>query len=392
MTLWVLLAAIAVGVIAILSFPTLRRKANIATGADLDIAVYKDQLSELDRDIERGLINADDADNARLEIQRRILNAADSTHFTLPATAEYKSRILIFVLAVLIPIGGSALYLELGSPSLPDFPYAQRTDLQEEPVSADNLAAMRAAVTELEGRLESDPENAEGWLLLARSYLSMDRYEDAQQAFLKVHAITGDILIKAEYAEAVILANDSQVVPEAIEIFKAVLLEHPIDPKSRFYFGVAAVQQDDIEAALKIWVDLIHLSDNAAPWLPIVREHVMRAATELGTPPFTLKPSPEARQLAARMGVDSASVLPSSTADSAPVAPGPTQDDVNNAADMSAEEQDAMIRSMVQRLADRLKDNPDDREGWLRLGRAYEVLGETDKADEARQRASELTP
>ncbi len=125
----------------------------------------------------------------------------------------------------------------------------------------------------------------------------------------------------------------------------------------------------------------------SAPWGPVLRQQIERAARALDIDPATVKPSPGAAALvAARPGARE----PPPGAPPATTPAGPGRADVEAAARMSDEERAAMIRSMVKRLADRLEENPGDREGWLRLARAYEVLGEAEKAGEARARAEAL--
>ncbi len=385
--LWLGIAILAVAVLIILILPSLlHRQQDAPPRQDFDTAVYKDQLAEVDRDVGRGLISESEAATARLEIQRRLLSVADvgTPH---GGTGGRGRSIAIPAVSLAAFAAAVVMYLNLGSPDAVDFPYASRIDLVE---MADRMAAIDDAVATLEARLQSNPDDPEGWMMLGRTYLTMERYVDAQQAFLKLYDITGDILIKAEYAEALILESDAQVTPEALSIFQEVLNVEPLDPKSRFYFGVAAAQQGNLDGALQIWTDLLHLSPTDAPWVSIVRQQVQRAADEAGVDVSTLKPTEMAAKLAVTSGIPSADIQPDGM--STPAAPGPSQEDIENAQQMTDDEQAEMIRSMVQRLADRLATDPNDPEGWLRLAQAYEVLGETEKAEEARRRATETTP
>ncbi|MFB3134375.1 MAG: hypothetical protein ACE1Y3_01430 [Rhodospirillales bacterium] len=142
-----------------------------------------------------------------------------------------------------------------------------------------------------------------------------------------------------------------------------------------------------MRGALQEWVDLRVLSPPDAPWGPVLQQQIKTAARALGIDPATEEPSPGAVALA---GARAPFRGPAPGAPPAATPAGPSRADREAAARMSDEERAAMIRSMVQRLADRLAENPGDREGWLRLARAYEVLGETEKAGEARARAEAL--
>lgn len=380
--LWFAIAILALGTLALLILPSLRRKpADSEPGSrqDFDIAVYKDQLAEVDRDVERGLISDSEAETVRLEIQRRLLYAADQAS----ATGDGEPMgpgLVIPGLSLLAFVGAFALYLHLGSPGMPDFPFAARGNLEDAPAMASSAHSVDDAIAQLEARLKDNPDDVEGWMTLGRSYLSMERYPEAQKAFLSLYDLTGDIHAKAEYAEALILGSDAQVTPEALEIFQEVLNADPFDPKARFYFGVAAAQQGNLEGALQIWTDLLHLSPADAPWISIVRSQINKAADEAGVDPATIQPTPSVAKLAKDAGLGG--IAPS----------GPSQEEIDAAQEMTADEQMEMIRSMVQRLADRLEENPEDYEGWMRLAQAYEVLGEVDKAAEARRRAAEIAP
>jgi len=407
--LWLGIFVLALVALAILILPSrLGGRGNDAPPRqEYDAAVYKDQLAEVGRDVERSLISETEAATARLEIQRRLLAMVDrETRDADPngSGGERGPSFVIPVISLLAFAAALVLYLDLGSPGTPDFPYASRDDLEGESSTvakaaqsnkvAEAAPEMEAAVTQLEARLQANPDDPEGWMMLGRTYLTLKRYQDAQKAFLSLFDITGDIMAKAEYAEALILSNSGEVTPEALEIFQEVLRVDPLDPKSRFYFGMSAAQQGNLEGAVQTWTDLLHLSPADAPWVPIVRQQILRAATEAGLDPADLKPTEMAVELAESADIQSAGGMsvPVSGTVSATEGPGPSQEDIKNAQQMTDDEQLAMIRSMVQRLADRLADNPNDPEGWVRLAQAYEVLGETENAVAARRRAAEVTP
>lgn len=193
----------------------------------------------------------------------------------------------------------------------------------------------------------------------------MERYDDAANAFQKAMALSdeNDATIAAHYGEALVAAADGQITDDAREAFQTAVNRNPRAVKARYYLALDAAQQGDLRTAVQGWTDVIAMSPSDAPWLPVVRQQVQRAAEEIGVDPSTLTPSLETLALAKK---DLA---------------GPAKPDVDQA---------AMIRAMVDRLAARLKDEPDDRDGWLRLARAYEVLGETEKARKARARAEAI--
>ena len=232
------------------------------------------------------------------------------------------------------------------------------------------------AVAALARALESRPDDVDGWALLGRSYVGMGRYAEAAEALGRAHRLAPDrVEIASAFGEAEVAAADGVVGDEAKAVFEGVLAADPRDPRARFYLGLAKAQGGDVRGALQDWVDLAALSPAEAPWLASVQEQIARAAGELGVEIASLEPSAAARALGAPAG---------------PVGPRLAPGDADAIEQMSDEQREAMIRSMVERLAARLETNPDDRDGWLRLARAYEVLGEAEKAEQARARAEAL--
>jgi len=381
MALWIIIVLLTAAILGVLIVPLLLRgAARAAARGEYDLSVFRDQLAEVDRDAERGLLGDSEAKAARIEIKRRMLALA-------PTLAESESRakattggpsavnpIVMAGLAIIVPVGALTLYLALGSPGVPDLPLASRQAEIRQEVQRDE--DMERLVADLAEKMKANPDNAEGWNLLARSYRNAGRYGEAVNAFERVVQLTGrDPDVLAEYGEALIMQAEGAVTPAAEAIFREVMDQGGADPRALFYTGVARAQQGDVKGAMDAWVLLTEVSPADAPWLPEVRQRIRAAAGELGLdPPAVALQPPSATQ-------PSAETPPSS---------GPSREEVEAARQMPAAERDAMIRSMVQRLADRLKENPGDREGWVRLERAYRVLGETEKADEAKARIEAL--
>lgn len=400
--LWVAAAVLTAVTLALLLIPLVRRRDGTALGrSDYDLSVYRDQLAEVDRDLERGVLGADQADAARLEIKRRILAAdADVGGGGDAAPPKLAHRAIVAAIAVAVPAVAVAVYLDLGSPSTPDLPFAERpaSPARSAPAMAGGGApagSMDDAVARLRQRLESEPGNVEGWMLLGRSYMTMERPAEAAEAFRKAVDGGAGPTASAFFAEALVISHGGGVTEEAAQAFEIALADNPLNPKARYYLAMARAQRGDLKGALDGWIDLVALSPSDAPWLDLVRGHIARAAGELGVDLASLRPSAEARALASQVPKTMPTAqtpAPAVRAPAAGAAPGPTRADMEAAAQMSDSERGEMIRSMVERLAARLEEEPDDRDGWLRLARAYEVLGETEKAAEARKRAEDLTP
>lgn len=384
--LWIaggLLAALSV---LLLVQPLIRSRPAPPPRGSYDAAVLVDQLAEVDRDEAAGLIDAEAAAGARREVKRRLLAAMESVQ-ALPASDPPARgagrRWLAATLALAVPVLAGALYLGLGNPTVPDEPLIARQtsgDLAEANRRPALDPSLVETVAQLERYLAVHPGEGQGWFLLGRSYLTIDRTADAVTALAKAKSLMPDRPdVTAAYGEALVIAADGHVDEPARAEFEQALAADPRNVQARYYLALGQAQQKDVAGALQSWVDLVALSPADAPWLPLVRQQIAAAAQAIGVDPATLKPSAAALALA-----PPATEAPAAT-------PGPSAEDMKAAAQMSPEQQQAMIRSMVERLATRLQENPDDRQGWLRLARAYDVLGETAKAADARARAEAAT-
>lgn len=323
---------------------------------DADLAVYRDQLAEITRDKESGRLPLAEAEAARAEVARRLI-AVDKARAEV-AVADgslARRRIAAAVALLLVPVVGAGVYVVLGAPHIPGAPLAERLAA---PPDRDDIAIM---VRKVEEHLKSNPDDAQGYALLAPIYLRLQRPEDAGRAYAQVIRIqgpTGELL--SAMGEAMVLANNGIVSNEAVRIFREAVAMDPQEARAQYFLGVGAEQDGRPADALMIWRGLEAHAPADAPYLPILRRAMARAEAAQGAP-------------AAGSG--------------APIAPGPSAEDVANAAEMSAGDRSAMIQGMVSRLEDRLNDEPNDLDGWLRLARAFTVLGENDKAKGALDKA-----
>jgi len=378
--LWVLIGLISLIVCAVI-FRTLVRQKNVAplARAEFDVTVYKDQLLELDRDMQRGILNADEATAARTEIERRILILADDAEATTKQAEELKPGALspaTIGLALITPSAALIAYIVIGTPELPNLPYAKRDIAAETRQVAERRRAQEteALAQRLAKRLENEPDNLQGWILLSNYHATSGRTIEALEAIKKAHDLAPDNpYVLLQYAEALIPTQNNIVSAQASYLFNKTLAADPRNPRAHYYLGLAKAQANDVRGAIQNWVDLISISPPDARWLTTVRRQIVAASKELGVDPGSFTPSAEA--------------LAMGPSPSTSVTPGPSREDVEAAHQMTAEERQAMIRAMVQRLADRLEEESDDPEGWRRLANAYRVLGEDTKAAEADARA-----
>jgi cytochrome c-type biogenesis protein CcmH len=336
MALWLLFGLMTAAAFFAVLWPLGRGRAPREAGND--IAVYRDQLDEVARDRAAGLIGETEAEAARVEISRRLIAAADAAQAE-PARpgATVRRRAAGLSALVAMPLIAAGLYLSLGSPELPGQPLTSRdtTPLQERPL--DRL------VSNVESHLEKNPEDGRGWEVVGPVYMRMGRFDDAVKArrnSLRLNGPTADR--EADLGESLTAEANGVVTAEAKAAFERALTHDPKHNKARFLLGVAAQQDGQPEKAAAIWRAMLQNARPGSPWIGMVREALAQ-----------FEPSP---------------------------VPGPSAEDVAAANDMKPEDRNAMIRGMVERLAERLKRDGSDVEGWLRLVRAYTVLGDRDRA------------
>jgi len=311
-----------------------------------EAVVYRDQLQEIDRDVAGGLIAKPEAEAARIEIGRRLLAVADQDAGAAPKPSVPWRRAAAGLALVGLPLLAVGIYLPLGSPRLGDFPLANRSR------APDAAQPLEALVTQVELHLEKNPTDGRGWNVLAPVLLRLGRLDDAVRAFRNCITYNGDSAERrADLGEAIAAAAGGVITTEAKIEFERAQALNADDVKSRYFLGLAAEQDGRQADAAAIWRTMLAKAPAGAPWRPLVEA----ALTRVGGPP------------------------------------GPALSDATVAAanGMVANDREAMIRGMVDRLATRLKQNGDDVEGWLRLVRAYMVMGDREKARAAQTDARE---
>lgn len=375
MLFWIVAAVMTAGVVMLIVPPLLKSQAaGPDARADFDLEVYRDQLAELERDQARGLISEAQAAAAKAEIGRRMLAIADHKDGASkpaapkPATVPRSGKVLAGLLVLALPLGALAVYGKLGRPELPAQPLASR-DLNQERGTPPK--SVLAALEKLKAQLDQNPDDAQGWSILGQAYAKMGRVQEAADALRKAASLSkGDPDILGTYGELLISANGGTVTEEARTAFETILTKDAKEPRARFYLALARRQAGDVKGALERWAALMADSPADAPWVPVVQGQIQQAAKELGLNPATVTPKtlpPEQPPAAQNQNQGQQ--------------PGDTPQD-----------REQMIRGMVANLAAKLEANPADVDGWLKLARSYNVLGERDKAAEAARKAKEQAP
>lgn len=352
MTLWFGLALMtAVAVLAVL-WPLARRTGNLRSGSD--VAVYRDQLEEIERDRASGLIPDQEAASAQVEVSRRLLAAADAPPPPQASAnlATWRRRAVALVALLALPLGAAGLYLALGSPWLPDQPLAPRL------AAARGDQSFEGLVAQVETHLDRNPEDGRGWEVIAPIYLRLGRFDEAVKARRQALRLNGDTAEReSALGEALVFAANGMVTAEAKAAFEKAVSLDASDVPARYFLGLAAEQDGNRAQAAAMWRTLIAAAPPDAPWVEFIRSALARVDDA---------PAPGDRG--------------ASPAQSGGAGGGPNEDQVAAASKMDPEQRKAMIQGMVERLAEKLHRDGSDAEGWLRLVRSYMVLGEREKA------------
>jgi cytochrome c-type biogenesis protein CcmH len=336
MTLWFVFALMTAAAIFAVLWPLGRARAS-AGGSEA--AVYKDQLVEVGRDAEAGLIGEAEAGAARVEISRRLLAADEAErHMAVGSSPTFRRAVAVLAL-VGLPLIAIGFYLPLGSPRLPDLPLAERSRAPSASEPLDNLVA------QVQSHLEKNPTDGRGWTVIAPVLAKLGRFDEAITAFRNAITYNGDSAARrADLGEAMMAAANGVITADAKSEFDRAVALDADEVKARYFLGLAAEQDGRGPEAAAIWRAMLAKAPADAPWRPVVTAALARVGGGL------------------------------------PGLPALSDETIASVQAMPADDRNAMVRGMVDRLATRLKQDGNDVEGWLRLVRAYMVLGDRDRA------------
>ena len=331
-------------VVAWLVRPLLRTPATDGVSSDkLNAAIHRDQLQALQADLARGVISPQDFETTRDELQLRLLDDTESFNAApAPKTSGFwTAKRTAGAVALSLPVLALGLYLQLGTPAALNPVASAAADEQQIKQMIDTLAA----------KLKDNPDNPKGWAMLARSYKVMGRHEEAQQAFEKAGALVNtepDLLV--DYAELLGVMAGNRLEGKPQQMIDDALRLNPEHPMGLMMAGVAAYQRADYKTAIVRWEKLLSLMPPDSADAQQMQANIDDARAKGG----------ESNQLPP---------VPAAAAE------GMTPEKINQ---------------MVERLAARQKDNPDDLAGWARLARAYKVQGRMDDAANAYAKTGKL--
>ena len=385
MLFWIITGCLTLVVVATLVRALLRGSADSRPAAAYDLDVYRDQLKEVERDLERGVVSPADAERAKTEVSRRILAADAALQDAQSTIATGRSGpILAALTAVVVVSGAFVLYLQLGAPGYGDLALSDRIEaaqimreerpdqgaaeasIPDQPPPADTTPDYVALVERLREAVAQRPDDMRGFTLLSQSEARLGNFAAAHAAQARVIELKGAEATAAdfsEYADLMILAAGGYVSPEAEQVLERTLSMDPTDGPARYYYGLMMAQTGRPDTALRIWDQLLREGPIDAAWIPPIDAQI--------------------EDMAMRAGVDYARPAMGTGR-------GPSAADIEAAGDMSPAERMEMIQGMVAGLSDRLATDGGPVEDWAQLISALGVLGERDRAAAIFENAMEV--
>ncbi|MFC3628433.1 c-type cytochrome biogenesis protein CcmI [Paracoccus angustae] len=369
---WIICAATTIVVGLAIMAPLLRGgRAAAEPAAAFDLRVYRDQLKEVERDLERGVIAPAEAERLRTEIGRKVLDADRRLAQAERGGAGGRGLLALGLLAALFA-GAAALYLREGQPGRDDLPIARRiADARQvyenrpsqaeaeakapAPAVPEVPADFAALIGQLREAVARNPDDPQGLALLATNEMRLGNMAAAREAQQRLVDLRGEDASAAELVRLsalMIEAAGGLVTPEAEAVLVRALRKDPAHPQARYLLGILQLQNDRPDRAFPIWRRLLEEGPADAPWIAPIRAAIADLAWLAGQPDY-VPPAP---------------------------LPGPDAEAMAAAGDMSPEERRQMVAGMVAQLEARLASQGGTPAEWARLISSLVVIGNTDQA------------
>ena len=308
------LSAASMSVIALLFaiVPLLRSRTDPGVSRQLlNTALIKEQLNELQADLEAGKLEPDAYQAARHDLERELLNDT-ATGTEAEPQAQRSGRWAIGVFGLLIPALAVFLYLQLGAAPLLE--RSARPPVAQKPAQ-EPAHSLQEMVQKLAARLAEDPDNAEGWVMLGRSYAALDRYQEAENAYAQARRIAGDHpQLLVDSADIMVMANGGRFTSEAAELLERALHVQPENAKGLWLMGHYEYQDEDFQSAVDYW-------QRAAAQLPpdsedtrAIHQQIEQAESRLLAAGGSLAPAAETRTAPATDAATETRTAPSADA------------------------------------------------------------------------------
>jgi cytochrome c-type biogenesis protein CcmH len=279
-TAFVVLGAVLIAGALVFVVPPLLRR-GLGSGATRDavnVAVYRDQLRELEADLRAGTLGPDQLEKARSEIEARLL--ADVDKGDAPARSPRHTRAAALALGLAVPICALAVYVAVGNPQalLPQ----TAESANQHGLSAQQFEAL---VSRLAARLKDNPEDAEGWMMLGRSYAVLGRFAESSEAYAKAAVrMPRDAQLLADYADALAMAQGRTLQGEPEKILLRALTIDPDNVKALLLAGTAALSRNDPRAAIRHWERALGLLPAESDMVQRLQASIAGARSLAGSP------------------------------------------------------------------------------------------------------------
>ena len=322
--IWVIFTIMTLGATLLVYFPLLNKSNQTDIEKNQLLGIYRSQLVEIKREEKSGLLSSKETKAAKLEVERRLLKASDKKGRLL-----YNGGVLLpLLLTVTLIVSGLFFYINTGNPSLSSLKKSNGAL-----VNNTQAIEINEILRKMEAHLKANPNDMEAWVLMAQSRLKQGKYFEASNAFARAYDLSdNDLNLLIQQGEALINLAGGQLTPASNLAFGTAMKLNPNHPAPKYYLGLGRYQGGNIEGALEVWEQLLLVSDENNTWVPNLKNQIERAKKELGVGAANLE-------------------------------------------NMTEQEQEAFIESMIASLREKLLENPDDLEGWLRLARSEIVKG-----------------
>ncbi len=412
MVFWIILAIMTSAAAALLSVPFVWRIDRSQAGSAGGIDVYRDRLKEVENERRQGMIDDAQAEAARLEIVKFALAANKTERSVMPLLSGRERNFAAICVTGMVALGSFGLYAAAGNPSRPSTssavgPQPAIASGASEPSVPDNLVKpLQAFLAENKGqpqpqsglppvdemiqrlaaRLLQNPKDGQGWRTLGWSYSSIGRFAEASEAYAKAIELSpNDVEIRNARVEALVRSADGTVTADARTAVEDTLKIDPQNAHARFYKGLATEQDGDKAAALTDWREVLRDANPDESWVLDLKNRISGLERDFSQD-TAVRPT---EKLTIVGGSSETSGVAGAAAWPPAVERGPSPQDVRTADAMPSTERSAMIRGMVDRLANRLEKSPRDADGWIKLIQSRMVLGEAELAKQALARSIE---
>ena len=368
--------AIILAFVCVTFYQTLKKNA-VQKEENADLKFYKSQLSEIEKDIAKGAISPEEAEQLKVEISRRILKNKNQSLLTFSFQSTNSRLKFAIILGGFMSFLAFGLYSSLGSFGYFDFSQKNRIEAAKllkdtRPSQQEAWAAlsdvktintpegeMGKIITKLRKISQERPDDIVGLRYLIRTEASLNNFENAAVAQMSLVKLLGEKVLTEDLyqlAELMVISLNGYVSPEAEALFRKVLSQDEDNGGALYYLGLMYANLDRPDLSFEIWRKLLNRGPDDAPWIPLIRQQIVEVAWRAGNNRYELPTN---------------TIVPPN---------GPTQADIEASNEMTADGRREMISNMVEGLANRLESEGGTSDEWARLIKALSVLGESDRA------------